>query len=255
MTVPDDRGTLAADCSRCFGLCCVALPFTASADFAVTKPAGTPCLNLTRDFRCGVHTRLRAEGFRGCTVFDCFGAGQQVAQVTFAGRDWREHPDTMLRMFDVFAVMRPLHELLWYLTEAVSLPQARPIHPDLRRAMGEVRQLTGLDSDTLVKLDVNALRARVDPLLIRTSELVRGKVTARGKNRRGADLVGARLRGTDLHRANLRGALLIAAALLAPYDEGAPKGKYEAPLPMLTMRLGIMNGESRLGPFVIKIVC
>lgn len=26
-----------ADCSRCFGLCCVALPFARSADFAVDK--------------------------------------------------------------------------------------------------------------------------------------------------------------------------------------------------------------------------
>ena len=80
---------LAADCSRCAGLCCVALPFGRSADFPVDKAAGDPCEHLRRDFRCGIHDRLREEGYRGCTVFDCFGAGQQVTQVTFGGKDWR----------------------------------------------------------------------------------------------------------------------------------------------------------------------
>ena len=81
---------LRADCSRCFALCCVAPAFAASADFAIDKPAGHPCPNLQEeDFRCGIHDRLRERGFPGCTVFDCFGAGQQVAQVTFGGRDLR----------------------------------------------------------------------------------------------------------------------------------------------------------------------
>ena len=42
---------LTADCGRCFGLCCVALPFSRSADFAYDKPAGEPCVNLQPDSR------------------------------------------------------------------------------------------------------------------------------------------------------------------------------------------------------------
>ena len=87
---PEPRRNLLADCGNCFGLCCVALAFTASADFAMDKEAGEPCRNLQSDFRCGIHRTLRAQGFPGCTVYDCFGAGQQVSQVTFGGRDWRE---------------------------------------------------------------------------------------------------------------------------------------------------------------------
>ncbi|MEP6561363.1 MAG: pentapeptide repeat-containing protein, partial [Nakamurella sp.] len=121
MTSPG-RVNLLADCANCFGLCCVALPFAASADFAINKAAGHPCPNLRTDFRCGIHNSLRQNGFPGCTVFDCFGAGQQVAQVTFGGRDWRQAPDTAEQMFEVFTVMRGLHELLWYLTEAAQLP-------------------------------------------------------------------------------------------------------------------------------------
>src|SRR4051794_16389300 len=104
--------SLKADCESCFGLCCVALPFAASADFAIDKDAGRPCPNLEADFRCGIHRDLRERGFPGCTVYDCFGAGQKVSQVTFAGQDWRRAPETATRMFAVFPVVRQLHELL-----------------------------------------------------------------------------------------------------------------------------------------------
>ena len=55
---------LRADCERCVGLCCVALPFTASADFAFDKEAGEPCRNLTADLRCGIHSRPAKPGVR-----------------------------------------------------------------------------------------------------------------------------------------------------------------------------------------------
>ncbi|MFI0816576.1 pentapeptide repeat-containing protein [Streptomyces sp. NPDC021098] len=215
------RPDLRADCGSCFGLCCVALPFAASADFAVDKAAGRPCHNLEADFRCGIHSRLREKGFAGCTVFDCFGAGQKVSRTTFEGRDWRSHPRTASRMFAVFPVMRQLHELLWYLTEALALPAARPLRDELRRALRTTERLTRGGADDLLALDVAAHRDGVNALLLRTSELARAGVRTGGgrggrgkpKNHRGADLIGARLRGADLRGASLRGALLIAADL------------------------------------------
>lgn len=127
--MPDTRDSaLRGDCANCFGLCCVALPFAKSADFAVNKSSGDPCRNLQEDFRCGIHTRLRPSGFQGCTVYDCFGAGQQVSQVTFGGVSWREAPETARQMYEVFPVVRQLHELLRYLTEALALETARPVH-------------------------------------------------------------------------------------------------------------------------------
>ncbi|MCX5272234.1 pentapeptide repeat-containing protein [Streptomyces virginiae] len=210
---PAPLPVLQADCANCFALCCVALPFAKSHDFAVNKPAGTPCGNLQQDFRCGIHTRLRDKGFQGCTVFDCFGAGQQVSQVTFGGRDWRTHPGTARRMFEVFPVLRQLHELLFYVSEALTLPAAAPVHADLRRALAETAEWTRADAEALVDLDVGALRQQINTLLLKTSELVRAKVPGRKKNHRGADLMGARLSGADLRGANLRGAYLIAADL------------------------------------------
>ncbi|MFE2375479.1 pentapeptide repeat-containing protein [Streptomyces sp. NPDC059398] len=229
--MPDDirsrpQSRLSGDCANCFGLCCVALPFTASADFAVSKDAGRPCTNLRSDFRCGIHNRLRGSGFQGCTVYDCFGAGQQVSQVTFGGRDWRQEPDSAQRMFAAFPVVRQLHELLWYLTEALTLAPAAPVHPELRGLLEATGALARLGPDGLAALDVGAHRGKVNELLLRTSELVRAtahqedgpqknkrrKRPAR-KDHRGADLMGARLRGADLRGATLRGAYLIAADL------------------------------------------
>ena len=199
---------LRADCTSCFGLCCVASAFTRSADFALDKPAGTPCPNLLADFGCGIHDILRPQGFPGCTVFDCLGAGQKVAQVTFAGRSWRDAPETAQEMFDVFGVMRQLHEMLWYLTEAATRTPA----DDVTALLTEVEKLTLADANTLVAADVEEVRGRVRPLLTRCSEQVRAGVRGR-LDHRGADLIGAKLRKASLRGANLRGAYLIGADL------------------------------------------
>jgi pentapeptide repeat protein len=201
---------LRADCSRCAGLCCVVPAFAASADFAIDKPAGRPCLHLQADFRCDIHGSLRTRGFPGCTVYDCFGAGQHVVGSTFGGRDWRTHPELASRMFAAFEVMRDLHELLWYLGEALDRPAAGAIRASLERARGDIERLTELDPDALAALDVSPHRAAVDRWLLRASELVRG---SGGRQLRGADLVGRDLRDADLRGASLRGAYLIGADL------------------------------------------
>lgn len=209
-----ERTALRADCANCFGLCCVALTLTASADFAIDKDAGTPCVNLADDFRCGIHTRLRPEGFSGCTVYDCFGAGQKVSQETYAGRDWRSAPDTAQQMFQVFPVMRQLHELLWYVAEALTLPAAAPLHAELRDALDATERLTRAPAEELAELDVAAHRDRTAALFLRAGDLERAAVPrSRQRSRRGADLMGARLKGADLRGAELRGAYLIAADL------------------------------------------
>ncbi|WP_256992254.1 pentapeptide repeat-containing protein [Paenibacillus sp. XY044] len=215
------RDTLKADCAKCFGLCCVSLPFAASSDFAMDKQAGQPCRHLQSDFRCGIHDSLREKGFRGCTVYDCFGAGQKVSQVTYSGTDWRQAPETAKQMFEVFPVMRQLHELLAYLTQALSYEDAHLIHEELREQLSATQQLTELPPEKILELDIPVHRAEVNILLLKTSELVREearrryKGTAPRKNLkgRGADLIGAKLKGADLKFQSFRGAYLIAADL------------------------------------------
>ncbi|MDZ5607958.1 pentapeptide repeat-containing protein [Bacillus pseudomycoides] len=213
--------SLRADCENCFGLCCVALPFAASADFAVNKDAGKPCSNLQSDFRCSIHKNLRQKGFKGCTVFECFGAGQKVSQVTFEGVDWRKDSKHAKTMYAVFPIMHQLHEMLWYLNEALSLKATRIIHREIWDAIEETERLSELSPDLLIDLNVPSHRAYVNELLLKTSELVwtesRHKYKSSKKNKRinhrGANLMGAKLRRADLTGANLRGAYLIAADL------------------------------------------
>jgi hypothetical protein len=207
VSTPDLR----PDCARCAGLCCVALPFARSADFALDKPAGEPCTHLQGDFGCGIHAQLRERGFAGCTVFDCLGAGQKVTQGTFGGRTWRDDAATARAMFAVFPVVRQLHEVLAYLAEALTLEAARTLHVELRTAYKRVDALTRGAADELELCDVGAVRAEVGDLLLRASE--RAREGLGGRNARGADLVGAALRGADLRGANLRGSYLIGADL------------------------------------------
>ncbi len=203
---------LRADCEHCFGLCCVVPALSASADFAIDKEAGQPCPNLQADFRCSIHDHLRERGFPGCTTYDCFGAGQQVAQVTFGGRDWRETPGIAKDMFSAFTVMRQLHELLWYLTEARALRAAEPVHDELDEALEKVDRLTRGEAEALIGLDVGALRADVSHLLRRASELARGGARPEAELS-GADLIGKDLGGADLRAAGLRNTYLIGANL------------------------------------------
>jgi Pentapeptide repeats (8 copies) len=230
---------LRADCARCVGLCCVAPAFARSADFAVDKPAGTPCTHLAEDFRCAIHADLRDRGFAGCTVFDCLGAGQRVT-AAFAGRDWRT-PEVAAPMFAAFGSARQVHELLWYLDEA----RERAPDPALDAEWAR------LVDDDPATCDVDAARKRVGELLRVVSERLRAPddrvgrretrdspsrkgrlaVTESGTRRREngdspsrerrlaapgygrADLVGVRWRGADLRRASFRGALLLGADL------------------------------------------
>jgi uncharacterized protein YjbI with pentapeptide repeats len=216
-TEPPATG-LRADCSRCAGLCCVAPGFTASAEFAITKPPGQPCPNLQGDFRCGVHDQLRPLGFAGCTTFDCFGAGQQVTQVTFGGRSWRGDPGLAQAQFASFAVMRQLHEMRWHVTQALALtreagpPGAGDITGELTQADQALAAHAASTPETLAALDLDPLWASVTAVLRQASQLIRGEVP-KGRDRSGADLMGRHLAGVDLRRASLRGAYLIGTNL------------------------------------------
>jgi uncharacterized protein YjbI with pentapeptide repeats len=213
MRADELRASLRADCARCFGLCCVATGFARSSDFAIDKPAGRPCPHLRADFRCEIHDHLRADGFPGCAVYDCFGAGQKIAQLTFGGRDWRLAPHSASQMFAAFGVMRQLHQLLWYLCEALSFEQARSLHDEVQVALQETERLTLSTPQLLLDLDVETHRGNVNALLLRVSQVVRGTLGGTKNDLRGADLIGKKLVGADLSGANLRGALLVGANL------------------------------------------
>lgn len=134
---------LKADCSACVGLCCVVPPFDAAQGFGFDKPAETPCQHLCDDFTCGIHTQLVDRGFRGCTVFDCHGAGQRVTQM-FPGQDWTQSADTAQRMFAAYSAMRQLHETL-------ALLQTAQVHVADARLQAQVEAIEQLCKHTPVE--------------------------------------------------------------------------------------------------------
>ncbi|MFP7298405.1 pentapeptide repeat-containing protein [Neobacillus niacini] len=205
---------LRADCANCFGLCCVALPYSKSADFAFDKDGGTPCRNLQTDYLCGIHKDLRNKGFRGCSAYECFGAGQKVSKVIYRGIDWLSNKEIAQEMFDVYPIVQQLHEMLWYLNEVLTIDAAKSIHKEVKQIIKDTENLINKSPKYILSIDVADHRAKVNKLLIHASELVRAQVPKSKKNtRRGMDYLGAKLKGADLKGANLRGALLIAADL------------------------------------------
>lgn len=201
---------LAPDCSRCLGLCCVALPFSRGAEFPEDKPAGRPCRHLSKDFRCAVHDRLAATGWRGCVRYECFGAGQLVSQVTYAGRGWREGPEVAEEMFSVLAVVRALHEIRFLVSDPACA--ASSYAADAAALDAELAALTRAPAEVLLDVDLASVRARAGALFAGVSG-ERARRSHRGADLLGADLRGADLSDVDLLGADLRGADIRAADL------------------------------------------
>ena len=207
--MPTDPLELTADCSRCFGLCCVLLPYRREGGFGADKPGGVACHHLTGQDRCEIHADLRERGWPGCVVFDCFGAGQQVSQVTYGGRSWREQQHAgggLGEMAAVLSALRLVHEMLHHLAD-VSRRSPDPAATDLERRLLALRDATPVD---VLGADLDDLHAECGDLLAAASLRVRGPDAP---DLARADLAGQDLRGRDLRAASLRGALLIRADL------------------------------------------
>ena len=141
----------------------------------------------------------------GCTSYECFGAGQHVTQVVYAGATWRGSADGGAEMFAVFAVVQRLHEMLVLLDQASALAPG----PELTRLRERVSGRTSGRPEDILDTELDRLAVLVGEALREVSRSVRGD----GPSYAGHDLVGQDLRAHDLGRADLRGAVLIAADL------------------------------------------
>jgi uncharacterized protein YjbI with pentapeptide repeats len=208
---------LRSDCNNCFGLCCVALPYAKSADFPYNKDSGDPCRNLCSDNRCSIHNNLRNKGFHGCVSYECFGAGQHVSQTIYDGDDWRTNIERAAVMFTVFPLVQQLHEMLWYLNQAISLRESQSFHSSLQNIYDETLKLTKREPEEIFAIDIAAHRRKVNSLLLKTSEVFREDLITQNKKKKikksPLDYLGANLTGKNLQGVNLRGVLLIGANL------------------------------------------
>jgi hypothetical protein len=162
------RPDLLSDCGSCAALCCVAPSFDRSEDFAYDKPAGERCMNLTSGDQCSIHAERVERGYLGCTVYDCYGAGQRVI------REFGREPSVARER--AFYVLRDVHELLFLLTQAAALC---PLADSALRA--EIDALVGV-LDALhdpPQLSLGKHRAAAHALLRRVGEALGGRPDAR----------------------------------------------------------------------------
>ncbi|MGL5694966.1 MAG: pentapeptide repeat-containing protein [Peptostreptococcaceae bacterium] len=209
------------DCKNCFGFCCVALYFSKIDGFPNDKKAGEPCVNLKDDYSCAIHNNLRSNGLKGCTIYDCFGAGQKVAQHTYKNRNWSEYSQLANEMFNVFLVMRQLHEMLWYLKDALTLIPAKHIEKEIIQLIDETEELTNLSTKLILNIDIEKHRMKVNDVLRNANNLAKEEILKHNKHNSkvqnnfisGFDFIGSNLTKSNLLGANFAGALLIAANL------------------------------------------
>ena len=199
----------------------MALSFPRSTQFAFDKRADDPCRNLLADFGCGIHSSLRSEGFGGCTQYTCYGAGQKVAQVIYAGRDWRQWPATAEPMFRVFRSMRMLHEALWFLAEGIERSPDGPGREELIEAFEHIERLTLAEAEEVEGLASDACIATFDLLGKASGSIRSSKRAVPVAGLKGALRMGADLRGADLAHADLRGAVLVGSDLSGADLRGA----------------------------------
>lgn len=229
----------------------MSLSFRASSEFAADKAAGVPCPHLLDDRSCGIHADLRDSGYRGCAAFDCFGAGQHVTQITFAGERWQDDPARAATAFAVFEVMRRLKELLWHLADASIVVTDEPLGDQLCQLRTRIQAWTGKGADELEGLDVRALQSQAMRLLQRVSKQRRAGVEdpsgleLAAADLSGADLAGANLRGADLRYARLSNAALVGADLFGAdlKDADVRGARLAASLYLTPMQLEVANGD------------
>lgn len=156
---------LKIDCASCSGLCCVALYCMKTDGFPEDKEAGIPCKNLMPNFHCATHGKLAKDKMRGCMAYDCFGAGQMVTQICYPDQNWRTSPNRANEIFQVFLTIFQLHQMLWYLIEAMSAVSESHLAPDIEALIVKNEQMTSLCPDEILSLDIEKHRLDVNQIL------------------------------------------------------------------------------------------
>jgi hypothetical protein len=87
--------------------------------------------------------------------------------------------------------MRGFHELLWYIHQALEVPAAGRLRPDLDRAIDDTRSIARQSPNVLLGYELAAHRDSVNALLLRASKLARTDAGRAGRGR----LPGSRPRG------------------------------------------------------------
>lgn len=216
----DLRGQLRIDCEKCSGLCCVALHYMKADGFPGNKEAGTPCKHLLPNFQCSIHSTLASKNLQGCLTYDCLGAGQKVTQIHCPDSTWRSNPGKANDIFRSFQIVFQLHQMQWYLLEALSLVPNGQLKAEIESLILKNEQMTGKPLNELMHLEIEAYRLAVNQILRQViGTVVSPSDKATGGNYLGKNFKRAILDGVDFSMglmiaANLEGCSLRRASFL-----------------------------------------
>ena len=202
--------SMKSDCAKCSGLCCVALFCSKIDGFPEDKTAGKPCHNLQKDYRCKIHEELERRNLRGCTGYDCFGAGQQVTQVIYAGQTWRDSPIQAEEIFQVFLVVIQLHQMCYFLKEAVTLIPAKTLKSDISRLIKRNEEMCRQSPSDILKTDIESYRDEVNCLLKEVCNLLQNHLLV-DKRKCPTDFLGKNFKNRNMQGYDFNTKLLIAA--------------------------------------------
>lgn len=120
-------------------------------------------------------------------------------------------------MFRVFPIMEQLYEMIAFIAEALTYNLSPSLQIRLNEQLEKLQDLSDLDADRLLSLNILICRIPVNELLLVASEYIRSELSSnvfmirKGKRYRGVNWMGKNLKGKDLRTTDFRGAYLIAA--------------------------------------------
>lgn len=255
----DESYRLVSNCSRCSGLCCIALYCFKSDGFPQNKPIGKPCINLMSDFKCRIHHDLESMGMKGCIGYDCFGAGQYLTQEVYGGLSWQTQSERIKEICDLFIVVYRIFQLRFFLYESKKLISSETLLPTINQLLEENEAISKLSIKEMLQYPIDSYQDRVNQILKKSCVELNKFIGAENitetnflnKNFRGKDLSGfdfnmkpliasnfqdchfkgATFIGADTRDANFDGADLSEAVFLSQGQINAAKGSRRTKLP------------------------
>jgi len=206
----DLESALRIDCDKCSGICCVALYCMKTDGFPENKEAGVPCKHLMRNFHCDMYSDLADKNMKGCLVYDCFGAGQKVTQSCYPDEDWQKNSEKTNEIFQVFLIVFQLHQMAWYLLEALTLAADEHLESDIDTLITQNKQMTACTPAEILRIDIEEYRTRVNQVLKKVSSRI---AAIPSDKTNGKDYFGKNFRQANLNGRDFSMALMIAANL------------------------------------------
>lgn len=120
-----------------------------------------------------------------------------MTQKCAPGMDWTSGSDKADKIFQAFLIIFQLHQMEWYLLESLSLISDSSLMSDIKALISENEQMTSQKMDTILQLNVEKYKERVNRILKQVSSMM--SVHSSGKHEH------KHLFGKNFKHANLNG--------------------------------------------------